>query len=124
MKLTGRGRLIAGAGVAGAVAVATAIAAMPAQAAEGQILLAGSENAVADSYIVVLKDSAVDGVRSASVAAEASSLSAKYGAQVDGEELKAYVKANLARFKVPRDVVFVDELPRNATGKLLRNKLG
>jgi len=26
----------------------------------------------------------------------------------------------LARHKVPRDVVFVDELPRNATGKLLR----
>jgi fatty-acyl-CoA synthase len=46
------------------------------------------------------------------------------GADLDGEELKAYVKANLARFKVPRDVVFVDELPRNATGKLLRNKLG
>lgn len=45
------------------------------------------------------------------------------GVTVDGEELKAYVKANLARFKVPRDVVFVDELPRNATGKLLRNKL-
>lgn len=45
------------------------------------------------------------------------------GVTVDGEELKAYVKANLARFKVPRDIVFVDELPRNATGKLLRNKL-
>jgi fatty-acyl-CoA synthase len=46
------------------------------------------------------------------------------GATVDGAELKAYVKANLARFKVPRDVVFVDELPRNATGKLLRGELG
>jgi fatty-acyl-CoA synthase len=45
------------------------------------------------------------------------------GVTVDGEELKAYVKANLARFKVPRDVVFLDELPRNATGKLLRHKL-
>jgi fatty-acyl-CoA synthase len=42
---------------------------------------------------------------------------------VDESELKAYVRANLARFKVPRDVVFLDELPRNATGKLLRNKL-
>jgi fatty-acyl-CoA synthase len=45
------------------------------------------------------------------------------GVTVDGEELKEYVKANLARFKVPRDVVFLDELPRNATGKLLRHKL-
>ncbi|MFC4858147.1 S8 family peptidase [Actinophytocola glycyrrhizae] len=82
MKLTSRGRLIAGAGVAGAVAVATAFAALPAQAAEGQILLAGGENAVAGSYIVVLKDSAVDGARSASVATAASSLSARHGAQV------------------------------------------
>ncbi|CAM2956486.1 acyl-CoA synthetase [Skermania piniformis] len=41
----------------------------------------------------------------------------------DAQELKDYVKANLARFKVPRDVVFVDELPRNATGKVLRRQL-
>jgi fatty-acyl-CoA synthase len=42
---------------------------------------------------------------------------------VDESELKSYVRANLARFKVPREVVFLAELPRNATGKLLRNKL-
>ena len=29
--------------------------------------------------------------------------------------IKADVKNNLARYKVPRDVVFLDELPRNAT---------
>ncbi len=45
------------------------------------------------------------------------------GATLDVEEIKAYVKANLARYKVPRDVVFLDELPRNATGKLLRDRL-
>jgi fatty-acyl-CoA synthase len=45
-------------------------------------------------------------------------------ATVDGEELRSHVRANLARFKVPRDIVFVDELPRNATGKLLKHKLG
>ena len=39
------------------------------------------------------------------------------------EELKAYVKQNLARYKVPRDVVLVDELPRNATGKVLKREL-
>jgi fatty-acyl-CoA synthase len=43
--------------------------------------------------------------------------------EVTAEELKSYVRANLARFKVPREVIFLDELPRNATGKLLRNKL-
>ena len=43
--------------------------------------------------------------------------------QPDDEELKSYVKANLARYKVPREIVFLDELPRNATGKLLRRRL-
>jgi fatty-acyl-CoA synthase len=41
----------------------------------------------------------------------------------DPQEIKNYVKANLARYKVPRDVVFLDELPRNTTGKLLRGEL-
>jgi fatty-acyl-CoA synthase len=45
------------------------------------------------------------------------------GAPHDVEEIKLYVKNNLARYKVPRDVVFVDELPHNATGKLLRRVL-
>ncbi len=39
------------------------------------------------------------------------------------EDIKAHVKANLARYKVPRDVVFVYELPRNPTGKLVRRQL-
>jgi fatty-acyl-CoA synthase len=45
------------------------------------------------------------------------------GATPDAAEIKDYVRANLARYKVPRDVVFVEELPRNATGKLLRGQL-
>jgi acyl-CoA synthetase (AMP-forming)/AMP-acid ligase II len=39
------------------------------------------------------------------------------------DELKGYVKQNLAAFKVPREVVFVDALPRNATGKVLKRQL-
>ncbi|MBF6171516.1 acyl-CoA synthetase [Nocardia blacklockiae] len=39
------------------------------------------------------------------------------------EHVKAYVKANLARYKVPRDVVFLGELPRNPTGKVLKRML-
>jgi acyl-CoA synthetase (AMP-forming)/AMP-acid ligase II len=39
------------------------------------------------------------------------------------DEVKGYVKENLARYKVPRDVVFLDELPRNATGKVLKREL-
>ena len=45
------------------------------------------------------------------------------GAPRDAAEIKLHVKNNLARYKVPRDVVFIDELPRNATGKLLRRVL-
>jgi len=41
----------------------------------------------------------------------------------DPQEIKDYVRASLARFKVPRDVVFLDVLPRNATGKVLRREL-
>ncbi|NME78468.1 acyl-CoA synthetase [Rhodococcus sp. 105337] len=41
----------------------------------------------------------------------------------DGEDIKVFVRSNLARYKVPRDVIFLDELPRNATGKLLRRVL-
>jgi acyl-CoA synthetase (AMP-forming)/AMP-acid ligase II len=39
------------------------------------------------------------------------------------DELKDYVKRNLAGFKVPREIVFLDELPRNATGKVLKREL-
>ncbi|MGA4791362.1 acyl-CoA synthetase [Nocardia sp. AB354] len=45
------------------------------------------------------------------------------GSVVDEQEIKAYVKANLARYKVPREVVIVDELPRNPTGKVVRAEL-
>ncbi|WP_305082706.1 MULTISPECIES: AMP-binding protein [unclassified Nocardia] len=45
------------------------------------------------------------------------------GAALDADAVRAHVKANLARFKVPREVVFVDELPRTSTGKLMRGEL-
>ena len=45
------------------------------------------------------------------------------GAEVSEEDLKAHVKSNLANYKVPREIVFLDELPRNATGKVLKREL-
>ena len=39
------------------------------------------------------------------------------------DELKKYVKSSLAAFKVPREIWFMDELPRNATGKVLKREL-
>jgi acyl-CoA synthetase (AMP-forming)/AMP-acid ligase II len=44
-------------------------------------------------------------------------------ADVSEDDLKGHVRANLARYKVPREIVFVDELPRNATGKVLKREL-
>ena len=45
------------------------------------------------------------------------------GKEASAEDLKAHVKQNLARYKVPREIVFLDELPRNATGKVLKREL-
>ncbi len=44
-------------------------------------------------------------------------------AAVSEEDLKAHVKEHLAGYKAPREVEFVDELPRNATGKILKREL-
>ena len=45
------------------------------------------------------------------------------GKQLTEDEVKDYVRDNLARYKAPREVVFVDELPRNPTGKVLKREL-
>lgn len=43
--------------------------------------------------------------------------------QLSEQTVVDHCRANLARYKVPRSVVFVDELPRNATGKILKRVL-
>ncbi len=48
---------------------------------------------------------------------------AKPGSAPDEDELKAHVLSQLARFKVPREIVFVVELPRTALGKVQHFKL-
>jgi fatty-acyl-CoA synthase len=45
------------------------------------------------------------------------------GVAVPGDELRAYLLAQLARFKVPREIVFLHELPRNALGKVQHFRL-
>jgi acyl-CoA synthetase (AMP-forming)/AMP-acid ligase II len=45
------------------------------------------------------------------------------GAEASEDELKAHVKANLAGYKAPREFEFIDELPRNASGKILKRDL-
>ena len=45
------------------------------------------------------------------------------GAHLDPEELLAHLDGRLARYKLPRSVRMVAELPHNASGKLLRSKV-
>jgi acyl-CoA synthetase (AMP-forming)/AMP-acid ligase II len=45
------------------------------------------------------------------------------GGDLTADAVRAYSREHVARFAVPRDVLFVDELPRNATGKIVRAKL-
>ncbi len=45
------------------------------------------------------------------------------GASVGEDDIKQHVKSNLAGYKVPREVDFVDELPRTSTGKVLKREL-
>jgi acyl-CoA synthetase (AMP-forming)/AMP-acid ligase II len=44
----------------------------------------------------------------------------KPGAQTDERELRDFARERLAAFKVPRKIVFLDEIPKGATGKLQR----
>jgi acyl-CoA synthetase (AMP-forming)/AMP-acid ligase II len=45
------------------------------------------------------------------------------GASIGEDDIKSYVRDHLARYKVPREVVFLEELPRNPTGKVLKREL-
>jgi fatty-acyl-CoA synthase len=45
------------------------------------------------------------------------------GAELDEKTLKEHVKSNLARYKVPREIVFIDEMPRNPAGKIIKRDL-
>jgi fatty-acyl-CoA synthase len=45
------------------------------------------------------------------------------GAKLDAQALKDHVKSNLARYKVPREIVFIDEMPRNPAGKVVKREL-
>src|ERR1700730_3546918 len=47
----------------------------------------------------------------------------KEDADLDEDTVKHYVRDHLARYKVPREVVFLEELPRNPTGKALKREL-
>ncbi len=45
------------------------------------------------------------------------------GSDLDEAAVQSHVRANLARYKVPREVIFTDAIPRNTTGKILKREL-
>jgi hypothetical protein len=45
------------------------------------------------------------------------------GAESSAEDLQEYVKGELARYKYPRKVFFLDELPKGPTGKILKREI-
>ena len=45
------------------------------------------------------------------------------GVELSGHEIRTYLRPHLANFKLPHHVFFVDELPKTATGKVLKRKL-
>ncbi|MHA6258886.1 long-chain-fatty-acid--CoA ligase [Sporosarcina sp. CAU 1771] len=47
----------------------------------------------------------------------------KPGELIDTTELESFCRKNLSAFKIPRKILFEDELPRNASGKLMKFKL-
>ena len=47
----------------------------------------------------------------------------KQGEALDAEEVKQYVKSQMAAYKYPRKVWFVDELPKGPTGKILKREI-
>jgi fatty-acyl-CoA synthase len=83
--------------------------------AEVEDLLAGHE-AIAEAAVIGVDDEKFGQRLKAFVVL-------RDGKDLSEDAVKAYVKDNLARYKTPREVVFMDELPRNPTGKVLKREL-
>jgi len=47
----------------------------------------------------------------------------KEGAEVSADELRAFLGQTFAKFQLPDAVVFVDQIPKTSTGKMLKSAL-
>lgn len=95
------------------------------------MIVSGGENIHAGEVEGLLGD--MDGVKEAAVVGVddeeygqrlAAYLVLEDGASLDADAVRDHVKNHLARFASPRDVEFLDELPRNNTGKVVKSELG
>lgn len=69
-------------------------------------------------------EAAVIGIKHADLGEEiGAAVALRPGMQVEAEELRAFVRDRLAAYKYPRELWFVDSLPKGATGKILRRKV-
>lgn len=97
---------------------------------EDDMIVSGGENVYPDEVTVVLdrmagvRESAATGVPDQRFGQRlAVFVVPEDGVTLTAEDVLAYCKANVARHAVPRDVHFLEELPRNATGKILAGEL-
>jgi acyl-CoA synthetase (AMP-forming)/AMP-acid ligase II len=97
---------------------------------EKDVIIRGGNNVHATDVEAVLyehpgvQEAAVAGVAHAVLGEEIGAWIVRApGARVTAGELRAFCAERLSDYKVPRDVTFVDELPRNATGKVLKRDL-
>jgi len=97
---------------------------------DDDMIVSGGENVFPGEVEDLL--AAVPGVREAAVVGVPDEqfgqrlravVSLQPGAELTAADLQDHVRRHLARYKVPREVAFVDELPRNATGKILKRQL-
>jgi fatty-acyl-CoA synthase len=97
---------------------------------DDDMIVSGAENVfpaeVEDALAAhpAIREAAVIGVPDDEYGQRLRSFVALYpSTQLSEQDVKDYVRQRLARFKVPRDVVFVDALPRNPTGKVIKRRL-
>jgi fatty-acyl-CoA synthase len=96
---------------------------------DDEMIVSGGENVFPSEVEDLLSDheqireAAVIGVEDEKFGQRLKAFVATDGGELSEADVKAYVKENLANYKVPREVEFVDSLPRNATGKVLKREL-
>ncbi|MGO9342077.1 MAG: AMP-binding protein [Acidimicrobiales bacterium] len=97
---------------------------------DDEMIVSGGENVFPGEVEEVLRgheaviDAAVVGIEDEEMGQRlAAFVVSQPGSSLSTEEVREYVRSRLARFKIPRYVEFVDEIPRNSMGKVLRRGL-